>query len=321
MLFICSGKDILGISPFIRSQGESLKKLGVELDYFTIDRHGILGYLRFSVRLRKHLKANEVDILHAHYGMSAWAALMARRKEKIVVSFMGDDIVGSNKPDGSVTKTSLLFARFNSFLARKFYDHVIIKSQEMRGRLRMPHVSLIPNGVDLGRFKPAKKVDSKANLGIDPRAKIVVFASDPRRLEKNYPLAQNAVASLKEKEVILLTVSQQPPESMPAYYNAADVLLLTSFHEGSPNVIKEAMACNCPVVATPVGDVEWILGKTEGCYITSFAIVDVAEKLARALDFSEEHDRNRGRGRIIELGLDAEDVARRIIEVYRRVAS
>jgi glycosyltransferase involved in cell wall biosynthesis len=319
VLFISSGKNGPGISPFIRAQGESLKKMDVDLDFFTIERHGLLGYLRSALRLRKHLGSNAADILHAHYGLSAWVGLIARRKEKLVVSFMGDDILGTNRTDGSVTRVSLLLARINVFLARKYYDHAIVKSEAMRTRLNTDCLALIPNGVDLRRFKPSTKLEARNNIGIAPEAKLVIFASDPSREEKNHRLALRAVEFLKNPEVILVPVFQRTPESMPEYYNAADALVLTSFHEGSPNVIKEAMACNCPIVATDVGDVAWLISGVEGCYLTSFDPQDVAEKLSQALDFAEKKGRTKGKERLTELGLDSESVARRIIAVYQKV--
>ena len=93
-------------------------------------------------------------------------------------------------------------------------------------------------------------------------------------------------------------------------------MVLTSFHEGSPNVIKEAMACNCPIVATNVGDVEFIIGDTKGCYISDFDANDVAEKIKLALEFGKKTE---GRNRIIEFGLDSRSVARKIIRVYKQV--
>jgi len=319
VLFISSGKNGPGISPFIRAQGESLKKMDVDLDYFMIERHGLLGYLRSALRLRKHLRSNTAAILHAHYGLSAWVCLIARRKEKLVVSFMGDDILGTNRADGSVTRISLLLARINVFFARKYYDHVIAKSEAMHTRLNTACPALIPNGVDLCRFKPSTKLEARNNIGIAQEAKLVIFASDPSRAEKNYRLAQRAVELMKNPEIILVPVFQRTPESMPEYYNAADALVLTSFHEGSPNVIKEAMACNCPIVSTDVGDVAWLIDGVEGCYLTSFDPNDVAAKLFLALKFAETKGRTKGRERLIELGLNSESVAKRIIAVYEKV--
>lgn len=100
------------------------------------------------------------------------------------------------------------------------------------------------------------------------------------------------------------------------HHNAADVVLLTSLWEGSPNAIKEAMACNCPVVSTDVGDVREVIGNTEGCYISSFEPRDVAKKIQMALDFSK---RTNGKQSIIELGLDSKTVANKIINIYTKV--
>ena len=105
---------------------------------------------------------------------------------------------------------------------------------------------------------------------------------------------------------------------MSYYYSAADVVLLTSVTEGSPNVIKEAMACNCPIVSTDVGDVREVLGNTEGCYISGLDPVEVAEKTKKALEFSYTKGRTKGRQRIIELGLDSESIAKKIVEVYKK---
>jgi len=307
------------MSSFIKSQGESIKVAGIQLDFITINERGFKGYLRESLQLRKHLRLHEYEILHAHYGMSALAVLLARRKEKIVVSFMGDDIVGTNKPNGSVTKTSLLLARFNAFLANKFYDHAIVKSEAMLKRLKISKVSLIPNGVDLVEFKPFNKAEARIKLGIGQKDKLIIFVSDPSRVEKNFPLAQSAVTMLNDPEVRFIPIFSQPHESLPDYYNAADVLLLTSFHEGSPNVIKEAMACNCPIVSTDVGDVKWVFGDTAGCFITSYEVEDATKKLQMALEYAKEKDRTKSRDRIIELGLDSETIAKKIVDVYERV--
>lgn len=319
VLFVCSGNSIIGISPFILSQGESLRKRGVELDYFTIKERGVKGYIKALFILRNLLRINRYDIVHAHYGLSAIVALQARRKEKIIVSFMGSDLLGSNKPDGSMTRTSLWLSRMYVFLTSKFYDHAIVKSEEMLRKLKQCSSSLIPNGVDLIKFHHGTKVEARSRLGMASDREVIVFAGSPRRVEKNFLLAQRAMDRIAGRNAMMVTVSDQPPDILPEYYNAADVLLLTSYHEGSPNVIKEAMACNCPIVSTDVGDVKWVLGETEGCYLASFDPGNVASKITLALEFAKKNDRTTGRKRIIGLGLDLESIADKIIEVYRMV--
>ena len=105
-------------------------------------------------------------------------------------------------------------------------------------------------------------------------------------------------------------------EKLNLYYNAVDCLIPTSKYEGSPNVIKEAMACNCPIVSTDVGDVKWVIGETEGCYICSFEPEDVAEKIQKALNFGK---RTNGRQRIMDLGLDSGSVAEKLHSLYREI--
>ena len=321
VLFVCSGNSWAGISPFIRAQGESLRNAGIGLDYFAIEGRGLKGYIKAAWKLRKHLRKKKYDIVHAHYGVSAFSALLAKRKEKLVVSFMGDDIIGANRPDGSMTISGNLVASLNAFFAERFYDHVIVKSEEMRGRLKIGNCSLIPNGVDIDRFQAKNKAQARSQLQIPMDRKLLIFVSDPGRVEKNFSLAKAAVQGLANSRIMLLPVFNKPQEILPDYYSAADVLLLTSFHEGSPNVIKEAMACNCPIISTDVGDVTWVLGNTEGCYLTSFAVDDLTEKIKMATVYTEKKDRTNGRERILKLGLDSATIAGKIVDVYKKVSN
>ncbi len=103
---------------------------------------------------------------------------------------------------------------------------------------------------------------------------------------------------------------------MHIYLNATDVLLLTSKWEGSPNVIKEAMACNCPIVSTNVGDVKWLLDGVEGCFITTNDPRDVADKINKALNFKSK---TKGRDKLFRLGFDSEHIAKKIIKVYEEL--
>jgi len=319
VLFVSSANFNGSPSPIVSSQGKSLQNVGIEIEHFAIRRKGFIGYILESFRLRNFLRISDYDILHAHYGISALGTLLARREEKLVVSFMGDDLIGSNSKDGRVTNRSILLAKFNSFIARWFYDYSIVKSKEMFLFLRPFKASIIPNGVDISIFKPVNKSKARDVLGLGSVEQIVIFVSDISRSEKNYKLAYEAVKLVANQKIKLIPVSDVSQNRLPNYYNAADVLLLTSYHEGSPNVIKEAMACNCPIVSTDVGDVKWVLGDTEGCYIASLDPEDYAEKIKLALEFSSKKGRTNGCNRIIKLGLDSETIAQKIIEVYRKV--
>lgn len=319
VLFVSSGTVNGSPSPIVTAQAVSVEYQGVSVSHFSIKKKGILGYLIESYFLRKYIQNHKYDLIHAHYGLSAISCLLARRKEKLVVSFMGDDLVGSNREDGSLTFTSILLARLNARLSKWFYDHSVVKSREMMKQLGTPGISLIPNGVDTTIFRPKSKKEVRRILGFNETEKIVLFVSNPLRTEKNFKLAKEAVAALNDKSIRLLPLSGFNQLDLVDYYSAADVLVLTSFHEGSPNVIKEAMACNCPIVSTGVGDVEWVLGDTGGCYLASFETADFAQKLKHALHFAQESGRTNGRERIMELGLDSATVAKRIIEVYLKV--
>jgi len=318
ILFVSSGKNGNKPSPIILAQTFALEKQGVLIEHFTINEKGFKGYIKERKRLIHLLKISNHDLIHAHYGLSGVLCLMAKGK-KLVVSFMGDDLVGSNRVDGTVTRVSLILAKINSILASWVYDYSIVKSEQMLTCLSTTRVSIVPNGVDLSFFQPIDKLKARDVLGLCHNDKILIFVSRISRKEKNYKLAQNAVKLIKNFTINLIPVYDVPQSKIPYYYNAADVLLLTSYHEGSPNVIKEAMACNCPIVSTDVGDVKWVLGGTEGCYIASFNPVIYAEKIKLALNFSKEKGRTKGRERIIQLGLDSETVAKKIIDIYEKV--
>ena len=321
VLFISSGTIDKQPSPIVLAQGESIRKKGVSLEYFTINKKGLKGYLTECLRLRSFLKRNRFDILHAHYGLSAIVSLIAKQGEKLSVSFMGDDILGSNRSNGSITLTSRIFANVNSLLAKVVYDFSIVKSDEMLKKIKSDNVTLLPNGVNVAHFYPEDRSTARERLELDHDKRIILFVSNPSRTEKNYTLAKEAVSKVNIPGVDLLTVYEVPQKTLAGYYNAADILILTSFHEGSPNVVKEAMACNCPIVSTDIGDVRWIMGETKGCFLTSFNVGDVADKITMALEYSALHGRTNGRERIFELGLDESSIAKKVINIYERLLS
>ncbi|MCU0287420.1 MAG: glycosyltransferase family 4 protein [Acidobacteria bacterium] len=320
ILFVCSGNGKIntgnGISPFIRSQGESLKQNGIDLDFFPIKGKGMKQYSRHIFILKKFLKKNKYDIIHAHYGLCGIVAYFAARREPLVVSFMGDDLVGENRLDGSYTWIGNLLVSLNKWFAGKKFKTVIVKSAQMQKILGSTNSIVLPNGVDFKRFYPMDKHDAREQLGIPQEERMILFVGDPRRPEKNFSLAEHAAALLPGKSYNLRIIQGVPHDSLNRYYNAADACLLTSFHEGSPNVIKEAMACNCPIVSTDVGDVRQVIGNTAGCYISSFDPGDVAEKLKLALA-SGQRTNGRDNIRHLESGI----IAEKLIDIYQNLVS
>lgn len=317
ILFIASGRSGT-VSPIIYNQGESLSQRGLDVEYYPIIG-GLRGYLVSIFQIKYLLKSVQFDIVHAHYGLCGIVALLATRNMPIVISFMGDDLVGSVK-NGRYTMVSRWFGRINAFLARYFYGYTIVKSASLCDHLKnVKNISILPNGVDLSRFFVLPKAKAKLHIGLAPEKKYIIFVSDPQRDEKNFALAQQAVQLLKRDDVQLLPVFNKANDELVYYYNAADCLILTSFHEGSPNVIKEAMACGCPIVSTDVGDVRWVVGETEGCYLSSFDVRNVTDQLEEALLFADTHNRTKGRGRIIELGLDSDSIAKKLLSIYDEI--
>ncbi len=305
ILFVSSGNSIFGISPIVKAQGESLIKAGAEIEYYTVVGKGYKGYINNIFRLKKHLRSKSFDIVHSHFFLSSLVAAFSKPK-KLVVSLMGSDVYNS---------------KFWNYLIRRFskkWNALIVKSEKMKDILGLENVNVIPNGVDTSLFYPVEKIGARKELGWNENKKYILFASHPERPEKNFQLANDAVAKLKI-ETELVTIKDIPQEKIVYYLNACDLLLMTSQYEGSPNIIKEAMACNCPIVSTDVGDVKWVIGETDGCYITSFDVKEVSEKIMQALSFAENAGRTKGRGRIIELGLDSETIAKKIIDIYNRV--
>lgn len=322
ILFVSSGNsDVFQIAPFILAQGESLKKFGVILEYFNIKGKGLLGYLQNIKSLRSLIKANNFNLIHAHYGLSCWVAMLTLSKLPLVVSLMGDDAYGEFNKRGKINPFSIYLIVLSKLL-QPFVKHIIVKSENIRKTVLFKYkCSVIPNGVNLKQFELVDKSIAKSVLKITGDAKILLFLGNPNDNRKNLDLLREAAKLVTETKIKIVTPYPVTHKEVQLYLNASDVFILTSFNEGSPNVIKEAMACNCPIVSTDVGDVRWVFGETEGCYLTSFEIEDTSQKIKKALEFAEKTGSTKGRERIFELGLDSETIAKRIIAIYEKVLS
>jgi teichuronic acid biosynthesis glycosyltransferase TuaC len=306
-----------GYGSFVQAQMESLRPLGVEFDALFIDgRASRWNYLRGVGRMRTMLRQNHYDLIHAHFGLSGWVA-RCQLCVPVVVSFMGDDVLGRPRRDGTITAYGR-FLQASSFMLARIVTASIVKSAEMKSKLRLDSAEVIPNGVDLDAFRPMDRNEARKSLGLDPTKKYVLFPYNPAEQRKRYDLIQGAVAEAQARDpaIEILHVGGVPRQQMPLYMNAADVLVLASIFEGSPNAVKEAMAVNLPVVAVDVGDVRELIGQTEGCFIVPREARPMAEKI---IAVCRRPVRTWGREAIARLSI--ENVARRVIAVYERATS
>ena len=181
--------------------------------------------------------------------------------------------------------------------------------------LDIKSINIIPNGVNFDHFKPINRNIAIEKINWDKNKKHILFASNSNRPEKNFALAQSAYNIIKNQNIELHTLDNVPFDLMPYYFNAADVILLTSLREGSPNVIKEAMACCRPIVVTNVGDVRKVLGLTKNTLIVESKKEAVSEALKCIL--AQEYSSTLGRETI--QWLDQDLIAKKLIGIYKSI--
>ena len=319
VLFVCSGNvSSFDVVPFIKEQGEALREHGVDIHYYTVKGKGIAGYLKAGVKLFKALRSKQYDLIHAHFVLSAYTALIGSAfRIPVVLSLMGSDAYGQYVGDKKVIPGSR-YTTLMTWMIQPFVSAIISKSDNIARYVYLKNKSfIIPNGIDREKFRSDRSY--KEELGLTAAKKTILFLGSSKNVRKNLPLVKDALSYLARTDVELVNPYPVPHDAIPKYLNSVDVLAVPSFMEGSANVIKEAMACNCPVVATDVGDARWVFGNTEGYYLSSFDPKEYAERLEEALAFAEINGRTKGEQRIAELSLDAGSVAQRVIDVYRRV--
>jgi glycosyltransferase involved in cell wall biosynthesis len=293
-------RPVLGI--FVKEQVESLRQLGLDVDVLFVDGPGnklnyALGFLRLWARLLRR----KYDLIHAHYVFSAAIALAQPRVPVVTTFHSGEVLLGS----------------FQRILSRQVSKRVrlnIAVSEEVRAKLK-GNTCVIPCGVDTTRFFPTDKDEARKRLGLPRDKRLVLFAA-AMRPEKRFELVKASCALLKERmpdsELVVLT--NQPPGLVPVFMNACDVLVLASQKEGSPQVVKEALACNLPVVSTNVGDIQDLIGDVPGCQIAEPNATDIADKLHHVLAAGKRIDARRK-----AQNLSLRKIAERIGEKYEEV--
>ena len=309
---------------FVHDEVEGLRARGVEIDVLHLDRlaQGRTVYLRAGRDVRRRLATSRFDLVHVMYG-GVMAEIVTRRVRDVpvLVSFCGTDLLARGE-GGVLDVFSRGRNRRASLRAAARCAGIVVKSRELESALPpgidRARVWIIPDGVDLALFSPRDRSEARGELGWSAAAAHVIFPSDPARPEKNYPLAAKAVERLREQGLVveLHALTGLPKSHVPTWLNAADALVLTSTHEGSPNAVKEALACNLPVVAVEVGDVQERLAGIDGCYLADATPADVAEKLRRVLERGVRLD---ARARVEELSVSR--LAERLRDVYATLST
>ena len=293
------------IMPFVSEQGEAIRSLGHEIDYFLIEGKGLSTYFRSRKPLLDKIDAFKPDIIHAHYGLSGITAVL-QNKVPVVTTFHNGETLGFRQ--NFLSSLFSLRASYMIYVAQHIYDKAYFK--------RKKNYSILPCGVNLDECIITDQEQARSGLGFDTHKKYILFGGAFENLRKNYPLLQKGIELLKRDDIVTLEMKGLSRAEVSKILCACDLFALPTKSEGSPQALKEAMACNCPIMATDVADIRHLLGSVEGHYICTFEPENVAAILKEALDFNK---RTKGRERIKELGLENNQVAARLVDIYNKV--
>ncbi len=289
---------------WVRDQVDEVRRRGVEVDLFAFPR-GRGEYMPATRRLRALLRDKRFDLVHAHYGLPGWCALLAGARP-LVVTFHGTDV-----RHGVVGPLSRRLAWRADLVAG--VSRALFAPEDGRAGLpRVPGAAVLPCGPDLGRFAPALRTQARETLGLDPGGRYLLFPANPARPEKRHDRAAELAAACGAE---LLIGGAIDPDEMPLWINAANTVLITSEYEGFGLACVEALACNVPVLSTPVGVAPYALGGIEGCLCAPF---DAATWSAAVRPHLEAAD-PRVAGASRAASLSAMRMAERVIEAYRDV--
>ncbi len=291
--------------PFIIEQGEAIRRCGVEVDYFAVEGNGLLSYFTQRKSLMRKINEFKPDLIHAHYGLSGITAVLQSKVPVVTTFHNGETLSFSSNILSSLFS---LRTKFMVYVAQHIYDLAYLK--------RKKNYVILPCGVDLHECVITEKEVARKELNFSPDKKYILFGGAFANLRKNYPLLKEGIDLLKRDDIEVLEMKGLSRLQISKILSACDLFALPTKSEGSPQALKEAMACNCPIVATDVADIKHLLGNLDGHYLCSFDPKDVAEKVEKALSFT---GRTKGRERIIELGLTNDLVAKKLVEIYTQI--
>lgn len=311
-MFPCGLFPVFGI--FVKEQMDDLiarMKVDWDLVYINAREKGKLAYIKSVFHILDKVKKHEYDIIHIHYGLSALFLLFFKPKSKVFLTLHGADILIKQGKKWQVFLTKKILRRV---------DKVFVLNKEMEEIAQTLGVNyeVLPCGVNIDFFKP------NGQLKKEEKSKLVVFPSSPLVGVKNFPLFEKVIQLLRQKSdytVEFACIQNLTRAEVRDLLNRADCLLMTSTSEGSPQVIKEALACGLPVVSVPVGDVPSMMEEVPHCYVaTSYAAAELCQLVLEI--FEGKQNAFDIRNAFINKKIyDSHSVTRRLVECYREAAS
>ena len=275
-------------APFVAEQAEALQQAGCSVEWFGVRGKGLFGYLQERARLRKQIRAIQPDVIHAHYGLSGLLANLATRRVPVVTTYHGSDInLSSVRP---FSRLAMRLSAWNIFVSQRLMALSACPSRS----------SVIPCGVTLPDEQWCGGEEKK-----------VLFAG---AFDNEVKDAVSAFEAMRDIDAELVELKGYSRQEVNELLCSVHCLLMTSKCEGSPQIIKEALACGCPIVSVDVGDVKERLEGVDNCYIVSCNPEDIAAAIRNV-----KAERTNGREKIIADGLTNEQVAKRVKAVYERV--
>jgi glycosyltransferase involved in cell wall biosynthesis len=289
---------------WVLDQVEEIRRLGIEVEVFSFPP-GSSHYIPATLRLRRLLRREHFDLVHVHYGLTAWCGLLAGARP-LAVTFHGTDV--RHPVVGPLSRRLAPRVDLVAAVSRALFA----PEAGRRGLPRVPGTAVLPCGPDLGRFRPLPRAEVRRQLGLDPDGRYLLFPANPDRREKRADRAAELAAAAGAE---LLTGGSIDPDQMPLWVNAANAVLVTSDYEGFGLACVEALACNVAVLSTPVGIAPFALAGVQGALCAPFDAATWTDAVRPHLEAPDP----RVEGAVRASSLSAARMAERTIEAYRTV--
>jgi glycosyltransferase involved in cell wall biosynthesis len=298
-----------GLGVFVRDQVEALRAIdGLDVELFAFEPGGAGRFARAARDLRRAHGKSRFDLVHAHYGLTAWTALALGRRVPLVVTFHGTDLTHR-----LVGPLSRVVARLVDFPAPVSASLARLPGAGLPGAGATMAAPVLPCGVNLDRFAPRDRGAARTRLGLDPGGRYLLLPADPARPEKRHDRARE-IATAAGAE--LLTYGAVGSADVPDMINAANAVLAPSEREGFGLAPLEALACDVPVLSTDVGIAPLALRGIRGVLAAPYEREAWLAAVRPHLDDPDPRVAGRARAALF----DRNRMAERVFQAYREIA-